>query len=163
MELEGSCVFPEEDWRSLTFGFKLSGRTGWGAKSPCCTNNRNTVLINEAEILYFQKYLYRNKPLPRMKIDSSCCTFSEPPGPKMKCTLAVTVSIWSQFPGTSRQECCCLSTINNNTVKMKGTHSDRCNVRVLFVCVCVCRFIWHISMSMVSTYMQKNGGHCGTS
>lgn len=45
-------------------------------------------------------------------------------GPKVKRALAVTVPIWSQFPGTSRQECCCLSTINNNTVKIEGIQMD---------------------------------------
>lgn len=45
-------------------------------------------------------------------------------GLKVKRTLAVTVPIWSQFPGTSRQECCCLSTINNNTAKIEGIQMD---------------------------------------
>lgn len=68
------------------------------------------------------------------------------PGGRQKRSPAVTVSIWSQFPGTRRQECCCLSQINNSKVKMEGIQID---IRVLlslspslnpfcvYLCVCV--------------------------
>lgn len=68
-------------------------------------------------------------------------------GPTMKRTLAVTASIWSQFPGTSRQECCCLSGINNSKVKLEGIQLHKTLLLSLSLslsslcvhaCVCMC-------------------------
>lgn len=83
-----------------------------------------------------QKTFTESRQCQRMKID---CFVLRPlcsSGPKVKCTLAVTVSIWSQFPGTSRQEWCCLSTINNNTVKVGGSQIDVMLVLCVFLCPC---------------------------
>lgn len=75
----------------------------------------------------------------QLKIDSSCTSLHMPSRNKIKRTLALTVSIWCQFPGTSRQEQQHLSTINTNTVKKEGTHSAKWNTcSLLWVCCIVC-------------------------
>lgn len=111
----------QNDTDFWTWCMKLADRKH-GASPPHVPTNRAAVVINKAEIPSI--YLLEKQCNARRKIDASCAQFLLPSGLQVKRTLAVTVSILSQFPGTSRQEWCCLSTINNSG--NGRNHSDCC-------------------------------------